>query len=271
MDSHNDMQGLAPGFVLLALDPNEERAFRLHLATCRECSREVADLRAILDTLPETIAQREPPARLRELVLAAAVAHQEAAPAVPPREERQTKEVRWRTSQRRRLPAWPAVATTAVAVALVAVTVTGFLAMRTRQSTTQVEARLAESYEALRIMAASDSRWQVAGNAAAPRATGVLAYSGQKNASSMVLWGLSLDPGRKYVAWTVTDGKRSPVGPMWRADNGLWIVIPGDARKMEGIGVTLKTQDAPADFGATDVIYVNMADLEPTVQMGWQD
>jgi hypothetical protein len=57
--------------VLGALDPNEEREVRAHLATCKQLHREFAVLGGVAQYLDETVELIEPPARLRQRVVAA--------------------------------------------------------------------------------------------------------------------------------------------------------------------------------------------------------
>jgi anti-sigma-K factor RskA len=66
------VRDLAAGFVLGALDPNEDRAVRDHLATCREPHPEIAELGGIVPYLAETVEQVEPRAALKARVLATA-------------------------------------------------------------------------------------------------------------------------------------------------------------------------------------------------------
>jgi hypothetical protein len=65
---------LAPSFVLGALEPGEERAVRDHLATCPEVHDEVAAFGGAVAHLAESVDLVEPPAGLRQRVLAAAAA-----------------------------------------------------------------------------------------------------------------------------------------------------------------------------------------------------
>jgi anti-sigma-K factor RskA len=74
------VRDLAAGFVLGALEPDEEQAVREHLATCREPHDEVAELGGIVPYLAETVELVEPPAALKGRVLAAARADLDSSP-----------------------------------------------------------------------------------------------------------------------------------------------------------------------------------------------
>jgi hypothetical protein len=63
---------LAPGFVLGALDPKEMVAVSGHLKSCRKAHPEIDDLGGVLPYIAESLEPVEPPAWLRESVIAAA-------------------------------------------------------------------------------------------------------------------------------------------------------------------------------------------------------
>lgn len=72
----DEARDLAPGFVLGALEPAEERTVREHLATCTEPHPEFAELGVVVPYLSESLLADpvEPPAALRDRILAAAAA-----------------------------------------------------------------------------------------------------------------------------------------------------------------------------------------------------
>jgi hypothetical protein len=90
--SHDEVRDLAGGFVLGALEPAEEAAVREHLRTCDEPHPEFAELGGVVPYLAESgdFDPVEPPAALRDRIMAAAAAEASAATsagstaAVPP-------------------------------------------------------------------------------------------------------------------------------------------------------------------------------------------
>lgn len=62
----------AAAFALQALDPGDEATMREHLATCPSCRATVADAEIVAAALAGAVDQVEPPARLRENILAEA-------------------------------------------------------------------------------------------------------------------------------------------------------------------------------------------------------
>jgi hypothetical protein len=88
-DRHAWATEQAAAFVLGALTPNEEAIVREHLATCPEPHPEIEELGGVVPYLVESVEIVEPPAGLRERVMAAAAAdlaarRAEAAPSTPP-------------------------------------------------------------------------------------------------------------------------------------------------------------------------------------------
>ncbi|MEA2545785.1 MAG: hypothetical protein QOI09_1058 [Chloroflexota bacterium] len=70
--SHDLATELAAGYVLGALEPAEESAVRDHLATCPEPHPEFAELGGVVPALLADLTLVEPPAALRERIMAAA-------------------------------------------------------------------------------------------------------------------------------------------------------------------------------------------------------
>ena len=73
-DRCRDVAGLAAGFVLGALTSDEERLVREHLAMCPEPHAEFAELGGLVGYLDEAVDLVEPPASLKERIMAAAAA-----------------------------------------------------------------------------------------------------------------------------------------------------------------------------------------------------
>lgn len=58
-------------YALDALDPAEARRLEAHLADCPSCAERLRWLQPAIDVLPVTVAQQDPPAELRERLMAA--------------------------------------------------------------------------------------------------------------------------------------------------------------------------------------------------------
>ncbi len=70
----DEVRDLAASFVLGALDADEMDAVRAHLATCADAHAEFAELGSVLPVLDASIPIVEPPAGLKDRVMAAAAA-----------------------------------------------------------------------------------------------------------------------------------------------------------------------------------------------------
>lgn len=112
---HDQLEALAVGWALSALDPDETASFATHLATCDRCARVVEETRAVMGEMASAVPAVPPPPELRARVAAAARVTQQDPPAqgAPRPPER----------RRRRVPrpAGPPMRRTVVAAALTAV------------------------------------------------------------------------------------------------------------------------------------------------------
>ena len=76
--SCDSVRDLAASFVLDALPEDEMAAMREHLATCPEPHPEIAELAGVVPVLHAAVQPAEPPAALKDRIMAAAAAELEA-------------------------------------------------------------------------------------------------------------------------------------------------------------------------------------------------
>jgi anti-sigma-K factor RskA len=165
---------LTAGYALDALEPSEARAFEQHLAHCARCQAELATFSGTAGALAFGVEPADPPAALRERVLAAA--RSERATVVP---------------LRRRLRPEHAVRALAVAASVAAVALGIWNIALHRQ--------LDRSHQALRSVVLHGAAGSV-----------VLGQSGQ---GTMTVTNLVAPPaGKTYEAWVIVDGKAEPAG-----------------------------------------------------------
>lgn len=246
VQNHEEFEDLVAVYSLSALGPEEQAALEQHLAACDRCARRLAERRALAGALPLAADGIEPPAGLRERVLAAvsAEARREATAigdtagagaGVPYR----------RTAALLRAPSrW--LALVAAMVVLVA-TVAGLAlwVMRLQDSLAVRELRVNRGYTAITIMAKAEHWWRFRGTEVAPTASGVVAYSSQDGKGCLVALDLPPVEGSRYYAWTIQDGTPTGLGPMWNLGGGLWIIIPGDVSRLEAVAITLEERRSP--------------------------
>ncbi|SRR6266700_1330875 len=67
--SHSEFEQLAAGFVLGALEPDDEHTFEQHLQTCEACSLSVRELEEVIGKLAYAVPPVEPPATLRASIM----------------------------------------------------------------------------------------------------------------------------------------------------------------------------------------------------------
>jgi anti-sigma-K factor RskA len=67
--SHGEFEQLAAGFVLGALEPDDQRVFVEHLRACETCPQAVRELEEVLGKLAYTAPPVEPPPALRQAIM----------------------------------------------------------------------------------------------------------------------------------------------------------------------------------------------------------
>ncbi len=270
-----EIRELAAGFVLGALDPDEDAAVREHLADCSEAHEEFAALGGVVPYLAESLEPVEPPAGLRSRLLAAVAAEPRrsgvaAAPDAATAPEHAAAADA--AAEPRRTPApvpLPSVATVVpiarrrivttwalrlAAVFAIAALGTWNLTLQSRLDTTQGDLAAAQAY--------SDSVARVLAAAARPGATTALLTAGDAGGpvgiaavgpdGSIVLSmrALAATTGSQvYEAWVIGgDGSPIPVGGFQVGATGI-AAFQADATAA-GPGATLALTLEPA-AGAT--------------------
>jgi hypothetical protein len=116
--THDEVAELLGAYVLDAVSPEERELVDAHLATCKACTEEVADLLTVHDRLASLAVERDPPPELRVRLMAmveqdrAQWVHDQAGatPASPPLARASAPDVSWWDRLRQRLGRVPALA-----------------------------------------------------------------------------------------------------------------------------------------------------------------
>ena len=225
--SHDAMESLVAGYVLLALDPEDREALEAHLPTCERCTRSVAEWQQLAGSLPLLVEQMEPSQGLEGRILSA-VRDRGAIRPMPT-----SRAPSWRRVITR--PAAVAATVAVLALAVIGLAVFTFLP---QDDTGISQAMLDRTHLGLNIMARAERRWHVAGGGEITGASGALAYSEKHSLACLVVWDLPTDQGQVYQAWSVKQGVTISIGIMWGMDTGLWIILPSDPSNLDSVEVT---------------------------------
>jgi anti-sigma-K factor RskA len=191
--SHIEFEQLTAGFVLGALEPDDEHAFTDHLAGCPTCQSGVRELEQVVGELPQAVPVAHPPRSLR-LALRRRIGYR--------RRRRATMVVG--PGVRRR-----AVARIAVAAGLVALFGLSFWNMSLRNQVAVQQRQVDAFQSAVSILNDPQAR-QVALRPVGGRSgQGKVLASAARGEGVLVVEGLSGPaPGQVYQVWAVPPGKQ---------------------------------------------------------------
>ncbi len=236
--SHDELSGMAAGYALSALDPDDLKIFEAHLASCPECEANVAGMRPLVDALSMMNEDAEPVGALRERILAAARAEprglEPTGRAIPEK----------RTPWWRRPVLWPLPVAALVTVLVVAVAVVSVWGSQADGDLSSAQRRLNLTYEGLAIMAQADQWWRFDGSIATSGVAGTLAYSEEFGAACLLVWGLPEGDQFSYQArLTEASGAVTEIR-MWRYNNAMWLILDGDPNLLQKLEVMQATGDS---------------------------
>jgi anti-sigma-K factor RskA len=247
--THEQVLDLAAAFVLGALEPDEERAVRDHLATCSLSHDELAELGAVVSALAESVEQVEPPAALRDRVMAAAARDLETRRAGAPQQPiagiPEPDAVRAiRPARRPTRLGWAL----ALAAALVIATLGAWnVSLRSELDTATAYRQHVE--QVLTVAARPGSHSAILRSDGNPAIGGLAVVSGDGSVQ-VVMRGLAPTSGGKvYEAWVIA-GQNDPVpiGAFTVGSDGNGYLSAGGAPAAAGVTVALTLEPGP---GAT--------------------
>jgi anti-sigma-K factor RskA len=224
--SCEEVADLAAAVALDAAEPAEARKLERHLNACQACARSVDELRTTAAVLGSALPQVEPPAHLRERVLAAAV---------PVRPEPGAT-TRW---------AWGAVAASIViSLSSLAWIATLQHQVASLESEIGVSSERAARYERVVQMLGSH---QIAVRQLTPtvqtmRAGGMVYLDPVSGSGMVAIHDLPQPPaGRAWQLWFLRGNDRISGGMLWPDQRGncyAMVAVPPDVDSFEAIGVT---------------------------------
>ncbi|MBW3601950.1 MAG: anti-sigma factor [Actinobacteria bacterium] len=227
-----EVHALAGPYALNALPEDERAFFERHLAACEPCQREVRELRATAALLGDAIAE-EPPADLRDRVLAAAHGTRQQSPHLP----RSTgRPGRLRT-------ALSAVA----AVLVVAATGLGVVAARLQDRVEELEAQVQASRAVVRVLQAGETRSERLTTRGAARAQVVWSPRSAVLVASRLP---ELPGGSVYQLWLIRGRRPAPAGTFRPEDGRAIVGLQGRPAGADAVAMTVEPPGgSPAPTG----------------------
>lgn len=227
--THAELQELIPAYSLDALSPEEAREVEAHLPACDECQRGLALLRDATVALATGVARVEPPAELRERVLAA-VRPRGAGTARAPAGARAPV-----AAFLARLPVRPLAL-----AAVFLIVVLGGISLSMYQRVTMLKARLTADQQVLELMSKPSARMVPMKGAVSADVRFV--YDADSGRGALVAMNLQ-DPGRElvYQLWMLEGGGPTSAG-VFRPEAGGPTVVPvlADFRHAMAVAITVE-------------------------------
>jgi anti-sigma-K factor RskA len=189
--NHSEYEQLAAGYVLGALEPDDEHVFQRHLDGCAECEANVRDLEEVVGTLAYAAPPVDPPDTVWASI------QREVRPEQRRVQPQPVRPRRWGS---------PLVARLAAAAAIVAVAALSVWNLNLRDQNAGYRNRVTALEQAARLLnEPNTSKIALKGPAAEARAT-VLASSAQDRGVLVVENLPPLQRGRVYELWGVPEG-----------------------------------------------------------------
>lgn len=216
----------AVGWALHALEPDEEMAVQQHVPGCPDCAAAAREAATVLTQLGTAVEQVDPPASLRDSIMASA-AQTPRRPPTPPQAGPSRRHApaparppsRWRRLPQRRL--------VAVAAALVAAATIGGLSVRTvqlQQQRDSVAAQAQSVTDLVRQMASPGASHALLTRPDGTAVAAVVLADGQREVFTLGLPANTAD--NTYVLWGLRSGTPQALG--------AFDVSTGDQRRTVG-------------------------------------
>lgn len=280
MTPHEAFEDAAAAYALDALDHGERAAFELHLASCAQCQRAVAELRDVTAALGASIEPVAPPESLKARTMARATMLQQAPAGADV--------TRFSTANRRTTGTGARSGEWLVRAASVLLIVgLGIYAASLRSQVSSLRIMLTDAAsraEALRaelagargdsvrlsramaIIAAPDVRpFTLRGTAGAPRAAGRAYFSGARGLVFAASELPPLRPGRVYQLWVIPPDSAVPLDAgVFSVDSTgsspeFTVTLPPGVQSVKTVAVTEEPGPVGSPSASTPIILVGSA------------
>jgi hypothetical protein len=242
---------LAGAYALDALDDAERERYERHLRGCPACAEDVRQMTSTATALAMAVTA-EPPAGLKERVLAAAAATPQLPPPAPAAAARRRHGRRLtRSDWFPRLALGLAAAGVAAAVALAVVTVSTQRRLDTVQAQNQAIAA---------VLSAPDAQVATGTSSTGGTATVVLSYAEQKMIFTSS--GLPALPNAKvYELWLLSTGSARPAGLLPQPTDGKTApVLAAGLTSADKVGVTVEPAGGTSSPTTTPILVMTLPD-----------
>jgi anti-sigma-K factor RskA len=223
--THTDFEQLAAGYVLGALEPDDEHTFRRHLEGCATCEAAVRELEGVVGALAYTATPVEPPPSLRASI------RREIGGTARPRSARPAVTAPAQVRPIRRGWTSGLVGRVAVAASIIAVIALGFWNLSLRDQNDLYQQRIAAFEQAYQLL--NDPAAQAVhldqGPAAQQGTRATALVSSPQDKGVLVVENLpALPAGRVYEVWGIPSGaepaQAAVPGGVFRPSTGISVV-----------------------------------------------
>ena len=227
-----EFEELSGAYALNAVTPAELQEAQAHLAECPACTRRLQELRSVVEMLPLSVIQVEPPASLKERIMAAIA--QEGRPSPQPQE----------VPQRLRRPRRQEWGVRMLAVA--AVLMLALFGGMTVWNVSLLNHASALQHQVSLLQSQRTATYAIAGVQSAQGATGQLIYLPQQHLTVLILRGLPQLKGTQvYQGWLIQGKQPTSIG-LLSIQNGVATVdFPGDISGYQVAAVSMEKGPTP--------------------------
>lgn len=238
-----EFEELSGAYVLDAITAEERDEAEAHLAQCPNCTRLVKELRSVVDLLPLSVPQMEPPPELKERIFSAIQSKVD----MGSQPAQRVPATRQQTRQQR--SAWKRWGTQLLAVAAILL-----LLLLGGMGAWNISLRQQLASSQQRIAALSPVTYTIRGTLPTSNVTGQLIYYPQQRITVLVMHGLpQLEGTHVYQGWLLQGNQPTSIG-LLNVKNGIATVdFSGNVHGFDAAAVSLEpgpTESSPGPKGA---------------------
>jgi anti-sigma-K factor RskA len=238
-----EFEELSGAYVLDAITPEEREEAEAHLAQCSNCTRLVEELRSVVDLLPLSVPQVDPPAELKERIFST-IRGKADLTSQPTQRVPATQQ-----QMRLRRPTWKRWGTQLLAAAAILL----FLLLSGMGAwNISLQQRIVASQQ--RIVSLTPVIYTIRGISPTSNVSGQLIYYPQQDITVLVIHGLpQLEGTHVYQGWFL-EGKQPISIGLLNMKNGVASVdFPGSVTGFDAAAISLEpgpTESTPGPKGA---------------------